>query len=59
MALDTSYNGLLAIDCFPINLKQIKKDKWVNLLRAVLYMAATGQIGQVILRCKLHWGSAP
>lgn len=25
MALDTSYNGLLAVNCLPINLKQVRK----------------------------------
>lgn len=29
MALNTSYNSLLAVNRFPINLKQIKKDTCV------------------------------
>lgn len=59
MALNTSYNGLLPINCFPINLKQIKMDNLMTLKCAVEYMVAIGQNGGVILLCKLHWGSAP
>lgn len=58
MALNTSDNGLLAIDCFPINLQQIKPDEWV-IHCVTVNVAAMVQSGGTSLRCRLRWGSAP
>lgn len=42
MALDTNDNGLLAVDCFPINLRQIE-DKVGDWLRGVPNIVAYGK----------------
>lgn len=44
MALDTNDNGLLAVDCFPINLRRIE-DKVGDRLRGVPNIAVYGKDG--------------
>lgn len=47
MALDTSYNGLLAINRLPINLKQIKKDAFVARFHGALCSAKGAECARI------------
>ena len=57
MSFNTSYDGLVAVNCFSIHLKHRRRD--CVICCAVLFMVAVRHIGHVSLRYKLHWGSDP
>ncbi len=57
MTLDASDNGLLTIDCFRINLKQIEEERLI--INTMQKVTDKMQSRKADLQCKLHWDSAP